>query len=270
MLRIATLFLASLVATSVFVVGQDNRPTAYTQGLSQVREPDSGVLFPREISHKDLGMAMPQKLVALGVNEGFLGKNRYALGVYLEDAQGALSTPMPESRAKDREAFRDAVEHSKSPKSFRIVLVKDMDGADLAKEIRDDLTKRLETTARFPDRETPAADGKQDAEMVAKDFTRPLETEKFVKGDHLLIALRDKGVVVLEAKERKIGEQTSPHLSAALCETFVGKNPAVDLKSVAEVLRDDHKAANAGYGDGKGMPTSAPAKREMKPPTKNP
>ena len=43
---------------------------------TQVREPDSGVLFPRELATRDLGMTRAQKLVALGVNEGMLGKNR--------------------------------------------------------------------------------------------------------------------------------------------------------------------------------------------------
>lgn len=203
------------------LLAQEPEPPAPPPAPS-VEEPSTEVAFPQWLVFP--GAKTELHLLDLGVRtKTIFAVKVYAFGLYLEarpaaKALAAWQDVDVKKRRKDEGLFRSILD-ADFAKGLRWVMVRDVDGADIAEAFQESLEPRLRALAK-----TAKADEVEAAKQALTTFKGYFGAE-LTEGTELVFAWQPGGRLVTQVGGKVLGEVRSRHLCQALFDVYLGTDP---------------------------------------------
>ncbi len=202
------------------------QPTAQAEKIPTVEEPATEIAFPVRLKVGNKG-ASSHELIATGVRKKTIFRVKvYAYGMYLDTAAAApLVQPYMKKTTKkllkDRE-FERALLSGKAGMSVRLVMARNVDADDMAEAFDDSLKPRIKG---FMKKSTPEETEKA---MKTLETFRGLFTTKLKKKDELIFTWLPGGKLHTRIQGKDQQVITSPALTWALFDVYLGEDPISD------------------------------------------
>jgi len=194
--------------------------TARQTGPDAVREPQSGVLFPVQLTPP--GATTPHQLMgtAIRVKTWFRVKV-YAFGLYVDPdgARSALSAfgAVPASALERDERFFQRILDMEFAMTLRIVLTRDVGGKDVADSFDDALRPRIRRAAA--EKNLPGG------ETALRQFRGYFNLEEVAKGTEIIFSCGPGGRLETSVKGESRPAIESAPLCWALFDVYLGEKP---------------------------------------------